>query len=376
MLASLIRRRWPVALGAFVVVLVALGGALAASGGPSQEAGALSGEESGAATAASDGQQSAPADALGGDPDARVVVYNGRSHYGDEQAFEDFEEETGIEVVLRGGTAPELFERLRREGEDTPADLLVTTDLANLWRAEEAGLLQGVSTPTLEANIPASLRDPQGAWWALSTRIRTPVVSTDLPPGSVTSYEGLGDPRFKGRTCLRTSASEYNQSLVADMIAKRGAQATRELLSSWMANEPEILGSDGELLGVMAGGDCTVGLSNHYYLGRALKEDPDFPVRPAWPDQDGAGAHTNVSGVGLVTWSNTDVNAVKLMEHLTSRGAQEQIIELSEFAANPDVPPAEHLRDWAGVKLDPIAVEEAGPLLDEAVALMLEAGWE
>ena len=227
----------------------------------------------------------------------------------------------------------------------------------------------------MQANIPARLHDPQGAWWSLSTRIRTPVVSTDLPGGAVTGYEALGDPRFRGRTCLRTSTSEYNQSLVADMIAKRGMEVTRALLRSWMANDPEILGSDADLLGVVAAGDCKVGLSNHYYLGRALKENPRFAVRPAWPDQDGRGAHANVSGVGLVRWSNTDANAVRLMEHLTAVDAQRQITERSEFAANPEVPPAAHLRDWAAVKLDPIAVEQAGPLLDEAVALMLEVGW-
>ncbi|MCP9491288.1 MAG: extracellular solute-binding protein [Solirubrobacteraceae bacterium MAG38_C4-C5] len=375
MLASLIRRRWPLAFGAVLLVVVVLGGAIAASGGGNNDkASDGAGQEAPALQQA--GERIYGEDVpLGGDPDARVVVYNGRSHYGDEQAFLDFEEETGIEVELRGGTAPELFERLRREGEDSPADLLVTTDLANLWRAEEAGLLEGVATPALREHIPERLRDDQGMWWGMSTRVRTPVVSTDLPEGSVTDYAGLGDPRFKGRTCLRTSTSEYNQSLVADMIAKRGMEATEALLRSWMANEPDVLGSDGEMLGAMAGGDCDVGLSNHYYLGRALDEDPEFPVRPAWADQDGAGAHTNVSGVGLVRWSNTDVNAVRLMEHLTARESQEDITSRSEFAANPRVPPAPHIAAWADVKTDPIAVEEAGPLLDEAVALMLEVGW-
>ncbi len=343
MLSTLIRRRWPLAVGGVLVVVVVLGGALVAFGGSSE---------------------------------GTVVVYNGRSHYGDEQVFEEFEEATGIEVELRGGTAPELFERLSREGEDTPADLLVTTDLANLWRAEEAGLLEGVSTPTLEARIPDGLHDDEGAWWAISTRVRTPVASTErVPEGTVTEYADLGDPRFAGRTCLRTSTSEYNQSLVADMIAKQGPEATEELLRSWMANDPEILGSDGELLAVMAAGDCDVGLSNHYYLGRALDENSDFPVRPAWPDQDGAGAHANVSGVGLVRWSDADEDAVALVEHPTAVEAQEAIVSRSEFAANPEVPPAPHIREWADVETDPIAVEEAGPLLDEAVALMLEVGW-
>ncbi|WCO65728.1 extracellular solute-binding protein [Iamia majanohamensis] len=342
MLARLIRRRWPLPVLAVLVLAAIVGVAVVA----------------------------------GGDDGEQLVIYNGRSHYGDEQVFLDFEEETGIEVVLRGGTAPELYERLRREGEDTPADVLVTTDLANLWRAEEEGLLQPTTSSTLEANVPAELHDPDGYWWAVSTRLRVPVVSTErVEPGAVTSYEDLGDPRFAGRTCLRTSNSEYNQSLVADMIAKRGPDATEELLRSWMANDPEIVGSDGEMLAVMAAGDCDVGLSNHYYLARALEEDPDFPVAPAWPDQDGAGAHANVSGAGVVRWSDQSEAATRLIEYLTSPPAQELIVARGEFAANPEVPPAEQIRDWADVETDPIDVEAAGPLLADAVALMLEVGW-
>jgi iron(III) transport system substrate-binding protein len=307
----------------------------------------------------------------------QLVIYNGRSHYGDEQVFLDFEEATGIDVELRGGTAPELFERLRREGEDTPADVLVTTDLANLWRADEAGLLRdGVTSPTLEANVPAELHSDGGAWWALTTRLRVPVISTErVDPARVTGYESLGDPRFAGRTCLRTSANEYNQSLVADMIAKRGPDATEDLLRSWMANDPEIINSDGELLAVIATGDCDLGLTNHYYLGRALLEDPDFPVAPAWPDQGGAGAHANVSGAGVVTWSDQPDEATRLIEYLTSPEAQEQFTAGSEFAANPAVAPPEHIADWSDVATDPIAVAEAGPLLDEAAQLMLDVGW-
>ena len=342
MLSRLIRMRWPLPVAAVVLIAVIAGWSVVSSGD---------------------------------DGDA-LVVYNGRSHYGDEQVFSDFEELTGVDIVLRGGTGPELYERLRSEGEDTPADLLITTDLANLWRADDAGLLADVDTPALEANVPAPLHDPGGAWWAVSTRLRVPVVSTErVDEGAVTSYEDLGDPRYRGRTCLRTSNSEYNQSLVADMIAKRGPDATEALLESWMANDPQILNSDGELLAVIAAGDCDVGLSNHYYLGRALEEDPDFPVAPAWPDQDGAGAHANVSGVGLVQWTDHREDAIALMEYLTSPPAQEEIVSRSEFAANPAVPPEEDIRDWADVKIDPIAVEEAGPLLDDAVALMAKVGW-
>jgi iron(III) transport system substrate-binding protein len=342
MLSSLIRRRWPIPVLAGVLVVVLLTVGLVAASGS----------------------------------DDKLVIYNGRSHYGDEKVFRDFEEATGIEVELRGGTGPELFERLRREGDDTPADVLVTTDLANLWRADEAGLLHGVDTPTLEENVPAALHAADGAWWALTTRLRVPVVATEqVSPDEVTSYESLGDPRFSGRTCLRTSNNEYNQSLVADMIAKRGAEATEELLRSWMDNDPQIINSDGEILAMMAAGDCDVALVNHYYLARALDDDPSFPVAPAWPDQDGAGAHANVSGAGVVEGSDKVEEATALLEFLTEPEAQVEIASRGEFAANPVVPPADIVSEWDGVTIDPIAVDGAGPLLEEAISVMLDVGW-
>jgi iron(III) transport system substrate-binding protein len=313
--------------------------------------------------------------ALAGRPD--IVVYNGRSQYGDEAAFAAFEKETGLKVELRGGTAPELYERLRSEGADTPADLLITTDLANLWRAKQSGLLAPVSTPALEDHIPAKFRDTDKQWWGLSTRIRTPMRSIDrVPENAVRSYEDLGDPRWKGKLCLRTSNNEYNQSLIADRIAKDGEPATEKMLRAWMANEPQVLGSDVDVLKAIAAGKCDVGLTNHYYLGRLLKDEPDFPVAPAWPDQQGRGAHTNLSGIGLVKGAEHRDAAIRLMEYLTGPEAQRTIVANSEFAANPDVPPAGHLATWAGVKSDPIDVERAGENLDAAVALMQRVGWK
>ena len=312
--------------------------------------------------------------AFGGSAD--VVVYNGRSQYGDEQSFKNFEKETGKKLELRGGTAPELFERLKAEGADTPADLLVTTDLANLWRAKQAGLLTPVSSKTLERQVPREFRDPDGEWWGMSLRIRTPMRSTErVSASAIKHYEDLGKPQFKGKLCLRTSNNEYNQSLVADMIAKRGRAATEKLLRGWMANAPQILGSDVDVLKAIDAGRCDVGLTNHYYLGRILKDDPTFPVAPAWPDQDGAGAHTNLSGVGLVKGSRHRADAVKLMEHLTAPESQELILENSEFGVNPEVGPPAHLRSWGKVKRDPIDVAQAGRLLPDAVKLMQQVGW-
>lgn len=344
MLSALIRRKWPLPVLVLVVGAAVVVGAVLSSG-----------EETGT-----------------------LVVYNGRSQYGDETVFTRFTEETGIEIEFRDGSGPDLYERLRREGDDTPADVLITTDAANLWRAKDAGLLEPVTSDTLEANVPDALHDPDGTWWGISTRMRVPMVETDvIDPAAVTTYADLGDPQYAGRLCLRSSSNEYNQSLVADFIAKRGEDATRELLESWMANDPTIVNSDDELLVAMAAGDCDIGLTNHYYLGRKLKDDPSFPVAPAWPDQDGDGAHTNLSGVGVVAGTDMPDEARRLVEYLTEVPAEELLVEQnSEFAANPEVGPPEWIADWADVEQDPIVPDEAGPLVDDAQALMLDVGWQ
>ncbi len=220
--------------------------------------------------------------ATSGSSSEELVLYSARSHYGEEEPFERFARETGTDLTLRGGSASELYERLRSEGENTPADVLITVDAANLWRAQEAGIVR--------------LR---------GSRSRCAPARSCAPPSAseedeVTTYEGLGDPRWKGRLCLRSGTSEYNVSFVADRLAKDGPEATERMLRRWMANDPEILGSDVDVLNAIADGDCDVGLTNSYYLGRELDEDPDFPVAPVWADQDGRGTHVNLSGLGVV----------------------------------------------------------------------------
>ncbi len=144
-----------------------------------------------------------------------------------------------------------------------------------------------------------------GSWYGLTLRARTIMRSKErVEPGEVTTYEGLGDPRWKGRLCLRSGTSEYNVSFVADRLAKDGRAATERMLRRWMANDPDILGSDTDVLDAIADGDCDVGLTNSYYLGRELEEDPDFPVTLEWADQQGRGTHVNLSGLGVVRGSD------------------------------------------------------------------------
>ena len=287
-----------------------------------------------------------------------LVLYSARSHYGEEKPFEDFAKQNGIDLTIRGGSASELYERLRSEGSNTPADVLITVDAANLWRAKDAGLID--------------------SWKPLTLRARTIMRSTErVGPDEVTTYEGLGDPRWKGRLCLRSGTSEYNVSFVADRLAKDGRAATERMLRRWMANDPEVYGSDTDVLDAIADGDCDVGLTNSYYLGRELEEDPHFPVAPVWADQQGRGTHVNLSGLGVVRGSDHAAEARELIEFLREPRQQEVFAQNNhEFPAVGGARPSKEIARFGSFKRDPIDVARAGAHLDEALSLMDEVGWD
>src|SRR5829696_5911988 len=287
-----------------------------------------------------------------------LVLYSARSHYGEEKPFEDFAKQNGIDLTIRGGSASELYERLRSEGSNTPADVLITVDAANLWRAKDAGLID--------------------SWKPLTLRARTIMRSTErVGPDEVTTYEGLGDPRWKGRLCLRSGTSEYNVSFVADRLAKAGRAATEGMLRRWMANDPEILGSDVDVLAAIAEGDCDVGLTNTYYLGRELEEDPDFPVAPVWADQDGRGTHVNLSGLGVVRGADHAEEARELISFLRTPRQQEVFAQTNhEFPVVEAAQASEEIEQFGDFKRDPIDVDGAGPLLGDALELMDQVGWD
>jgi iron(III) transport system substrate-binding protein len=308
---------------------------------------------------------------------ADVTIYTARSHYGDEAPFDEYADANQQELKLFGGSASELYERLKNEGDSTDADMLITVDVANLWRAKEEGLLQPVDSPAVQQAVPAEFRDPDNQWFGVTVRARTVMRSTErVPEDAVDSYEDLGDPRFKGRVCLRSGTSEYNVSFVADRLAKDGDDETRALLESWMANEPEILGSDVDVLQAIKAGRCDIGLTNSYYLGRELKKDAGFPVAPVWVDQDGRGTHVNISGIGIVKGAKHRANAVKLLEHLVQPEQQAAFSQANhEFAVDEGIEPTEQIAKFGDFKRDPIDVERAGERLDDALQMMASVGW-
>jgi len=287
-----------------------------------------------------------------------LVLYSARSHYGEEKPFEDFAKKTGTDLTIRGGDASELYERLESEGSNTPADVLITVDAANLWRARHAGLID--------------------SWKPLTLRARTIMRSTErVGPDDVTTYEGLGDPRWKGKLCLRSGTSEYNVSFVADRLAKDGRAATERMLRRWMANDPKIFGSDTDVLEKIRDGDCDVGLTNSYYLGRELADDPKFPVAPVWADQDGRGTQVNLSGLGVIRSSDHNAEARELIDFLREPSQQEIFAQSNhEYPALAGVKPDPVMARFGTFKRDMIDVAGAGPRLAEALKLMDEVGWD
>jgi iron(III) transport system substrate-binding protein len=306
-----------------------------------------------------------------------VMVYSSR-HYGNEPAFQAFTKATGINVKLFEGGASELFERLRTEGERSPADVLLTVDAGNLWNAARLGLLAPVTSSRLEAQVPAHLRDPERRWFGLTVRARTIMYhAKKVTPAELSTYEALGDPKWKGRLCLRPSNYIYNQSLLAAFIKRHGEARTEAMVRGWVANQPTLINSDTKLLEAVAAGQCDVAVTNHYYLARLLAKDPAFPVAPFWANQESTGTHVNISGAGVAAHSKNRDQAIRLLEFLSSPEAQNLFADQNfEYPVNPQVAPHPLIAKWGRFKADDINIAAAGEFQAAATRLADRAGYK
>ncbi len=305
----------------------------------------------------------------------RVTVYTGR-HYGIEPVFDEFTAETGIEVRFTTGSDPELRARLEAEGANTPADLIMTADAANIALAAEAGLLASVDNESILNAIPEELRAVDNTWFALSLRLRVIMSSSERVTDAPTTYAEVGDPKWKGKLCLRPSTHPYTQSLVAGLINNLGADEARSIVDSWVANEPLYINSDTDMLKAIQAGDCDVALTNSYYLGRLLQEDPEFPVTLTWPDQETFGAHLNISAAAVTANAPNKDEAVALLEWLATKGQKLFSDTNNEFPADPNVEPNSIIAGFGSYKADTKSVRELGRLNPAAVELLSAAGYE
>ena len=306
-----------------------------------------------------------------------VVIYSAR-HYGQEPAFEAFTKATGIQIRMLNGDAGQIFERLKAEGDKTPADLLLTVDAGNLWNAARAGLLAPVTSAELARNIPAHLRDPENRWFGLTMRARTIVYNAKkVSPTELSTYEALGDPKWKNRVCLRTSSYIYNQSLLATLIRRHGEPRTEEIVRGWVATQPTLINGDTKILEAIAAGQCDVGIVNSYYLARMLKKDPATPVALFWANQQTSGTHVNVSGAGVTAHAKNRANAVKLLEFLSGLAAQQMFADTSlEYPANPKAEVNAVVKAWGPFKQDDLNVAAAGEFQAAATRLADRVGYK
>jgi iron(III) transport system substrate-binding protein len=316
-------------------------------------------------------------DATATDQEQTVTVYSSRSHYGAESVFDDFTKETGIKVNFFNGNNNEVLERLKAEGSRTNADVFLAVDAGNLWFAASQDLLQPIESAVLAKNIPAHLRDPQNRWFAIAVRARTIMYSTErVKPSDLSTYEALGDARWKGKICLRTSSAVYNQSLLASLIKVHGEAKTEAIVRGWMANQPISINGDTQIIEAIAAGQCDVGITNHYYLARLLNTNPSLKVAPFWADQQGDGVHVNISGGGVAKYARNKANAIRLLEYLSTPAAQTRLAAGSfEYPANAAVEPLPILAGFGKFKPQSIGVAAAGELQAAAVRLADRAGY-
>jgi len=312
-----------------------------------------------------------------------LVVYSSRIEQLIKPIFDQYTAETGVNIRYVTDSAGPLLARLRAEGENTPADILVTVDVGNLWQAAQQGLLAPQTSSVLNNNVPESLRDPEGRWTGLSIRARTIVYSSErVQPETLSSYEALAEPQWAGRLCLRTAKKVYNQSLVATMISADGAENTERVLAGWVDNlAVPPFSSDNKVIEAIAAGQCDVGIVNTYYLARMKADDPSLPVDLFWANQTGEapfnrGVHVNISGAGVTAASKQKALAMSLLEWLSEADAQHAFAELNqEFPVNRNTPPSSLLQHWGDFKADQVPVVEAGRLQAEAIRMMDRVGY-
>jgi iron(III) transport system substrate-binding protein len=313
-----------------------------------------------------------------------VNIYSSRHYDTDIRLYNDFTEQTGIRVNLIEGTSDELIERIRNEGVNSPADIVITVDAGRLWRAKEAGVLQPHNSGHLNNVIPEAMRDRDGYWIGLSERVRGIIYNRErVNPDELRGYWELADSIWEGRICVRSSNNIYNQSLVASLIESRGEEATEEWARGLVTNfarTPQ--GGDTDQIKAVAAGLCDIALANQYYLARLAqsRNDQDREVANSvgiyYPPAEFGGAHVNISGAGLAANSPNRENAIRFLEYLATEDAQLLFaVGNNEYPVLPTVETPGVLGDFGSYESDAVNVTFYGINNPAAIRLMDRVGW-
>jgi len=310
-----------------------------------------------------------------------VKVYSGRHYNTDRSVFKNFAEETGIKVRLIEAAGISLIERLKREGKNSQADLILLVDAARITNAAKAGLLQPIDSSNLENDVPFGLKDPNKEWYALTRRVRVMIANPKVVDVSkINDYTDLADPSLKGKVCLRNRKSPYNQSLVANQIINKGESETKAWLSGMISNVSKpFFPGDIAIIRAVSKKKCGVGIVNHYYVARMLagvngRRDALYAKKTSVITPNPA--HVNISAGGVAKYAKNKAEAIKLLEYLASpvgsKGLAAPTFEhpLKEVNQNPIV------QGFGGFTPDKVTVDDLGVNNSLAIKLMKDAGWD
>jgi iron(III) transport system substrate-binding protein len=314
-----------------------------------------------------------------------INLYSARHYDSDNAIYEGFTKKTGIRINLIEAPADKLIERIKSEGANTPADVLMTVDAGNLWRAQEAGLLEAVNSKALQSAIPANLRDPKGHWFGFSKRARVIVYNKDkVKPSELSTYEDLANPKWKGRLISRTSNHVYNQSLTGSVLSAHGNSKTETWAKGLVANfarQPQ--GNDTAQIRDVAAGIADLTFVNTYYVPRLIKSNkPEDKAVAAkigvfFPNQKDRGTHVNISGGGVVKGSKNREAAIQFLEYLTTPEVQAQFARgNNEYPVRAGVAIDPVLASFGRFKEDKLDASVFGRKNADALKVMDRAGWK
>ncbi|EPX79228.1 Fe(3+) ABC transporter substrate-binding protein [Litoreibacter arenae] len=316
--------------------------------------------------------------------EGELNLYSSRHYDTDEKLYSDFTEATGITINRIEGKGDELITRIEAEGANSPADVLLTVDTSRLERAKNAGILQSIDSDVLEEKVPSNLQDSDNQWFGFSQRARIIFYDKNAVENPPQTYAALADPTYKGQVCIRSSTNTYNQTLLASIIENDGEEAA----TAWaqgvvdnMARAPQ--GGDTDQLRGIVSGECAIAVGNTYYFARAMAQDVDGvsadidKIGWVFPDQEGNGAHVNLSGGGVAANAPNKENAVKFLEYLVSDSAQKYFAGGNdEFPVVEGVETTSAVQSLGEFKADDVDLSAVAKKLPKALEIFNQVGWE
>lgn len=316
--------------------------------------------------------------------DKELNLYSSRHYQTDEALYANFEEATGIKINRIEGKGDALIERIRSEGANSPADVLLTVDAGRLWRADDADLFQEVDSTVLRSRVPENLQDPDGKWFGFSTRARLIYYDPEkVDPADIATYESLADPKLRGMVCARTGSNIYNLSLMSSIIDAHGEEAAEDWAKGVVANfarPPQ--GGDTDQIRAVAAGECAIAIANSYYFVRLATsdkaEDKEVVEKVRWvfPNQDDRGTHVNVSGAGVLKNAPNREAAVMFLEYLAGEEAQSYFANgNNEYPVVAGVDAKAPVMELGSFQIDPINVAVYGQNQADSQKVMDRAGW-